>query len=132
VRNILARLSVSILVATLAGCSLKDFEVTPCSANGRLAFRIHEISGWLRDYQPRPRMIIVHGYGAGRVWSVRENTLEERPARKVILYGQLFPGWAVEERPHKLRPGEKYHVYITDGGHSGSADFVAAEPLPDC
>ena len=131
-RNVLVRLSVSILGATLAGCSLEDFEVTPCSANGRLAFRIHEISGRLRDYQPRPGMIIVQGYGAGPVWSVRSNSLEERPARKVILYGQLFPGWEVEERPQKLRPGIKYHVYITDGGHSGNADFVVDEPLPGC
>lgn len=133
VRKVLTRLSVSsILAATLVGCSLEDFEVTPCMANGRLAFRIHEIGGWLRDYQPRPGMIIVHAYDPELVWSVQRNSLEERPARKVILYGQLFPGWEVWERPHKLRPGTKYHIYITDGGHSGNADFVADESLPDC
>jgi len=133
VRNLLARLSASILVATLAGCSLEGFEITPCTANGRLAFRIHEIGGWLWDYQPRPGLIVVQAWEpAHAAWSVRKNSLEERPPRKVILYGQLFPEWEVEQRPHELRSGTKYHIYITDGGHSGSADFVAGEPLPKC
>ena len=117
----------------LTGCQLEDFQVTPCSANGRLAFRIHEISGRLRDYRPRPGLIVVHAYEPGHAaWSVRENTLAERPARKVILYGQKMSGWEVEQPPHVLRPGMKYHIYITDGGHAGNADFVANEPLPNC
>ena len=84
--NSLVRVRVaSVVVLTmLTGCSLEDFQVTPCSANGRLAFRIHEISGWLRDYQPRPGLIIVGAWERGpATWAVRENSLAERPARKV-------------------------------------------------
>jgi hypothetical protein len=135
VSNFLVRLPIApvIFFTMLTGCQLKDFDVTPCSANGRIAFRIHEISSWLRDYQPRPGLILVHAWEPGpAAWSVRRNSLEERPARKVILYGQHLPGWEVEQRPHVLRPGLKYHIYITDGGHAGNADFVADEPLPEC
>jgi len=129
-----ARSSLSfILIALLAGCSLEGFEVTPCSAKGRPAFRIHAIPGWFRDYQPRPGLIVIQAWdGSGAAWSVRENSLDERPARKVVLYGQHLAGWVVEEAPHALRPGMKYHLYMTDGGHAAQTDFVADEPVPDC
>lgn len=101
--------------------------------NGLLAFRIHEISGWLGEYQLRPGLILVRATEPGPpAWGVRVNRLEERPSRKVILYGQRLPGWDVEMPPQVLRPGMKYHIYITDGGRSGGAEFVAEEPLPDC
>ena len=121
------------MIGTLTACTPEGFEVTPCSAKGLLAFRIHEISGWLSDYQPRPGLILVRAWEPGpSEWSVRENTLKERQPRKVILYAQRLPGWDVEQPPHALQRGKKYHVYITDSGHSGNADFIAGEPLPDC
>lgn len=119
--------------AILSGCQPEGFDVTPCSANGSLAFRVHEISGWLRDYQPRPGLILVRAWEKGPVaWSVRVNSLEKRPERKIILYGQRLPGWEVERPPHQLRPGLTYHIYITDGGRTGNADFIADAPLPRC
>ena len=128
-----------LLIIALPGCSLEDFEITTCSSNGRLAFRIHEIDGPLWDYQPRPSLVLVRVAGTGgtqpgAMWdaSVKFKSSDERKSRKLMLYGQHLPEWEVEVPPQQLRAGTEYTVYMNDGGHSGHTQFVAGDPLPTC
>lgn len=122
----------------LAACSPEGFEISACSSEGRLAFRIHEIDGWLWDYQPRPNLVFVRESELGKretqmMWSARINDPEnKRPSRQLMLYGQSLPEWEVEVRPHQLSAGTRYFVYMTDSGRSGEADFFAGVSLPTC
>ena len=125
---------------SLAACSPEGFEVSACSSEGRLAFRIYEIDGWLWDYQPRPSWVLVRetqlqSGSARAMWNVRINDLEKfgkRPSRKIVLYGQHMPEWEVDVAPHQLRPGTEYFVHIADTGRSGETHIVAGERLPTC
>ena len=132
--------TILVLAVPLSSCSPEGFEITPCASEGRLAFRIHEIDGWLWDYQPRPSWVLVReaqlqNEKARPIWDARISDLEKsakRPSRKVVLYGQHLPGWEVDTAPHRLRPGTEYYVHIADTGRSSETHIVAGERLPPC
>jgi hypothetical protein len=138
------RLTLCASAFLLSGCTLESFEVEPCLLNGRVAFRIHEIDGWLSDYQPRPMSVLVLESSGPRskfpgVWSAefkyysdRDNGFDSRPARKLMVYGQRLPGWDVSQTAEPLRHAERYEIVIRDSGHNGYADFSLREPLPTC
>jgi hypothetical protein len=131
-------------LATLAACTPEGFDVEPCSLNGRLAFRIHQIDGWLSDYQPRPMAVLVMESNGPEsrfpgVWSAefkfysdRDNGFDRRPARTVMLYGKRLPGWDVSQSARPLRHGVEYEIVIRDSGRSGYAAFTFGEPLSVC
>lgn len=132
-------------LAALNGCTPEGFDVAPCSLNGKLAFHFEKIDGWLSDYQPRPDRVIVlaEGYGPGSTWpgvwaaelkyyGERNSNLKKRPARKVIAYGQVLPGWQVGQRAKPLQTGTAYWFSARDSGRSGAVRFVAGAPLKPC
>ncbi len=132
-----------ILALLLGGCTLESFDVKPCSLNGQLAFRIHEIDGLFSDYQPRPMAVVVHeADGPHRfpgIWSAeykyygdRDNGFDRRPARKLIVYGQKLAGWDVSQPALPLQQGVKYDIFVGDGGHSGYSEFTYGARLVAC
>lgn len=142
------RIAVFALLASfgaLNSCTPEGFDVQPCSLNGKVAFRISKIEGLFSDYQPRLNRVIVlaEGYGPGSSWpglwaaelkyyGERNGSYETRPARKLIAYGQVLPGWQVGQRPKPLQPGTAYWFSADDSGRSGATRFVAGKPLEPC
>ena len=133
-----------LLPLTLSGCSLEPFEIQPCELGGSLGFRIEEIDGWFSDYQPRPVSVLIRAddnlsYREPPLWETHlkyfgpgDRIFESRPARKLITYGQRFPGWTLDQAPRALMSGQKYWVHISDGGHDGDATFEVGKTLPAC
>ena len=132
-------------LGALNGCTPEGFDVAACSLNGKLAFHIEKIDGWFSDYRPRPSEVIVlaEGYGPGSTWpgvwaaelkyyGERHSNYEARPARKLIAYGQILPGWQVGQRAKPLHPGMAYWFSATDNGRRGAARFVAGTHLKPC
>ncbi|MDN3645709.1 hypothetical protein QWY75_05755 [Pontixanthobacter aestiaquae] len=129
---------------SLNACTLESFEIEPCEQNGTVGFRIAPIDGWFSGYLPRPNDIFVRtsdgrSYEEARVWATRLNyngpddkDFESRPAQTMVLYGQKFHGWELEQPPKPMSHGLNYSVHISDGGHNGHAKFRFGEPLPDC
>lgn len=142
------RIAVFALLASfgvLNSCTPEGFDVEPCSLKGKPAFRIAKIDGWFSDYQPRPNRVIVlaEGYGPGSSWpgvwaaelkyyGERNGSYETRPARKLIAYGQVLPGWQLGQRPKPLHPGTAYWFSAGDSGRSGAARFVAGTQFEPC
>lgn len=130
------KLCLSLLpLLALAGCNLEPIHLSPCSVQGRLGFRVHEIEGLLWDYQPRPSWIVVRGERSSPVWMAHINgleRLENRPERPVLLYAQRLTEWEVDVPAKRLRDGTKYRVFLNDGGRSGETYFTAGAPMPTC
>jgi hypothetical protein len=140
-------LAIGLLVtlAALTGCTPEGFDVTACSLNGKLAFRIEKIDGWFSDYEPRPDSVIVlaEGYGPGSTWpgvwsaelkyhGARHDAHDSRPVRKLIVYGQRLPEWEVGQRAKPLELGKGYWFNARDGGRSGAVRFVAGAHFGTC
>ena len=142
--SVLRPIAVAFAAASLGSCSLETFEILPCSSRGNVAFSIQPIEGWFSDYQPRPAEVQVSatedgpGSGYPGVWRSewRAETdyghLGPRPPQQLIIYGRELKGWRIVKAPEPLRPGLSYRVSMEDGGHYGSADFIAGGRLPTC
>ena len=131
-------------VIPLSGCSLERFQIQPCQLNDKLAFRIEAIEGRFSSYQPRPHSVDVAAIDGPNseypgLWSTdlkyysdRDNGYESRPERKLVIYGQTIHGWDVNGPPKSLKPGTKYYVTMSDGGHDGWGYFEAGNVTEVC
>ena len=131
-------------IAPLYACAPPSFEVVPCDVGGKMGFRIAPIEGWFSDYEPRPTSISVRttdrqSYERDTVWETElpYNGLENdgfpaRPVREFIVYGQKMSGWEIQQTPKSLTNGQMYLVIVSDGSHSGSAEFKIDKPLSAC
>jgi len=132
-------------ILPLGSCSLESFNVTACQAGEAVGFAIAPIEGVFSDYQPRPSDIWIRSNDARAwdkavVWAARlpytstgdNSAHEERPSRKLIVYGEQMPRWNVEHGPKPLVQGQTYSAYFSDGGHNGWAEFEMGKPLPVC
>jgi hypothetical protein len=140
-----------VALALTSGCSPEGFDVTPCSLDGELAFRVHPIDGWLTDYRPRPSAVLVSerydgndfekaaaaqkwpGLWAAELKDVGEQgAFQTRPFQNLIVHGQRLPLWEIAQAAKPLTRGKHYVASIKDGGRDGYASFVAGGLLPAC
>ena len=66
------------------------------------------------------------------VWDLSTDLDAEQERRSMVWYGELLPGAKVQKQPSALHAGKRYRILMTDGGHSGHAEFTLGPDLPVC
>jgi hypothetical protein len=131
---------VLVTVATLlTSCSPHPIEIQACLVEEKLAFHVENTRGWFFDSVARPWSVSVFEYRTKSAWETtvpygladnREHTYQ--PQRSVILYGNRYAGWEIQQEAQPLITGKNYIVTIWSDGGQGHLDMIYGTKLPSC
>lgn len=135
----LSPIVVAICATLLTSCSPYPIEINACLVRGKLAFHVENTRGWFSDSVARPWSISVFEYRTKLAWETKvpyglaDNWGHTyQPQRSVILYGDRYAGWEIQQEAQPLTRGKNYIVTIWSDGGEGTVDMIYGNKLPPC